>query len=268
MTTETRTPGRALRPRDLALAALVTVVGALAVVGGTTLAGAGGAGREDVPDAYWAEEEIASLIESGIAEGYPDNTFRPRTDISREQVATWIGRSSASADIGFSPLEQRTAAITPAQPNATIAEVEVDTRSLPGGVGYLALTAVATTGTFNPTGAGCPCTMDFDLYDVNNGLRLVGTTVTLPGPAEDDENVDHGPATNMVLPFVLPVDGEETITVRLRAELQDSDVQAVGAVGAIQATYTPFSNVPPGGAREWTDTPPSLELGPSSGGTR
>ncbi|MFC7062984.1 N-acetylmuramoyl-L-alanine amidase [Halobacillus seohaensis] len=45
----------------------------------------------DIPSKY--ENEINYLIQKEIVEGFPDNTFKPKNDVSREEAATMIGRS-------------------------------------------------------------------------------------------------------------------------------------------------------------------------------
>lgn len=42
---------------------------------------------KDVPKTHWAYEAIESLAKTGIVKGFPDNTFRPNLNITREQFA-------------------------------------------------------------------------------------------------------------------------------------------------------------------------------------
>ncbi|MFD2683120.1 S-layer homology domain-containing protein [Bacillus seohaeanensis] len=46
----------------------------------------------DVSD-HWAKEEINSLVERGIIEGFKDNSFRPNADVSRGQFAAFLVRA-------------------------------------------------------------------------------------------------------------------------------------------------------------------------------
>lgn len=49
----------------------------------------------NVPDdvkGHWAEKEIAAVYKTGLMEGYPDGTFRPDREASREEVAAFLAR--------------------------------------------------------------------------------------------------------------------------------------------------------------------------------
>jgi len=48
---------------------------------------------KDVPSSYRFYQEINYLIERGIISGFPDNTFRPETSVTRAQAAIMIGRA-------------------------------------------------------------------------------------------------------------------------------------------------------------------------------
>ena len=51
-------------------------------------------GFTDVPDSHTYAREIAFVAHSGIATGYPDGTFRPDNQITRQAVAAWMCRTS------------------------------------------------------------------------------------------------------------------------------------------------------------------------------
>ncbi|WP_181592776.1 S-layer homology domain-containing protein [Paenibacillus sp. YN15] len=46
----------------------------------------------DVPNGYWAVEEIEALYRNGMIEGYPDGTFKPVEGITRSGAVTMINR--------------------------------------------------------------------------------------------------------------------------------------------------------------------------------
>ena len=46
----------------------------------------------DIED-HWAKNEIKSLTEKGLIEGYLDGTFRPNNDITRAEFMTLINRA-------------------------------------------------------------------------------------------------------------------------------------------------------------------------------
>lgn len=39
----------------------------------------------DVPDGYWAKDQIQELVQNGIVSGYPDGTFKPDNEITRAE---------------------------------------------------------------------------------------------------------------------------------------------------------------------------------------
>ncbi|SHH61937.1 Listeria/Bacterioides repeat-containing protein [Anaerosphaera aminiphila DSM 21120] len=47
---------------------------------------------EDVSGGHWAEKYIGAVTSKGWISGYPDGTFKPEKDISREEVATMVNK--------------------------------------------------------------------------------------------------------------------------------------------------------------------------------
>ena len=47
---------------------------------------------KDVPSNYWAKEYIDKMSKAKIVGGYPDGTFRPQEEVSREQSLAFISR--------------------------------------------------------------------------------------------------------------------------------------------------------------------------------
>lgn len=56
------------------------------------------AGFRDIPQNYWAEEEIQYLISQKIINGYSDGTFRPNDKLSRIQVALMVQRAKGYSE--------------------------------------------------------------------------------------------------------------------------------------------------------------------------
>ena len=54
----------------------------------------------DLEDAHWAYNEILALTNSGLIEGYPDDTYKPENNITRAEVMTVINKL-----LGRKPLE-------------------------------------------------------------------------------------------------------------------------------------------------------------------
>ncbi|WP_177194686.1 S-layer homology domain-containing protein [Alteribacillus iranensis] len=57
---------------------------------------------QDIPESYWAYEEMEEMAEKGIVNGYPDGTYRPQTPVTRSQSAVIIGRA-LEIDVGGRP---------------------------------------------------------------------------------------------------------------------------------------------------------------------
>lgn len=52
----------------------------------------------DVPSGYWAFSAITACLEAGVVSGYPDGTFLPNLEVSRDQVAVYMSRALAGGD--------------------------------------------------------------------------------------------------------------------------------------------------------------------------
>ncbi|GFE70425.1 S-layer homology domain-containing protein [Chroococcus sp. FPU101] len=50
-------------------------------------------GFSDVPSNYWASPFIAAMVERGIMQGFPDNTFRPEEPVTRVEFADMLQRA-------------------------------------------------------------------------------------------------------------------------------------------------------------------------------
>lgn len=78
--------------RLLAVGTAVLVLGALLGVAPGPPAGAGAATFSDVPPDHPFFVEIEWLAGEGIADGYPDGTFRPVADVSRQALVAFLAR--------------------------------------------------------------------------------------------------------------------------------------------------------------------------------
>jgi hypothetical protein len=47
----------------------------------------------DVPESHWAFPYVQKMYDAGITTGYADDTYRPSLNVSRAQMATFIGRA-------------------------------------------------------------------------------------------------------------------------------------------------------------------------------
>ena len=54
----------------------------------------------DVPANHWAYDAVNSMVEKGIIQGYPDNTFKGNTSVSRYQMAMMTAQALANISEG------------------------------------------------------------------------------------------------------------------------------------------------------------------------
>ncbi len=70
-----------------------------AVISASMIAPAAAANFSDVTDAYsWASDAIYALADEGIVTGYPEGTFKPGNNITKEEAITLFARTMGSAD--------------------------------------------------------------------------------------------------------------------------------------------------------------------------
>jgi len=48
---------------------------------------------EDGTEPYWAFEDIEYVVDKGVVEGYPDGSYQPHWQVTRGQMAAFIGRA-------------------------------------------------------------------------------------------------------------------------------------------------------------------------------
>jgi hypothetical protein len=77
-----------------------------------------GATFTDVPDAHWAQQDIARARALGLLQGYPDGTFQPERSVTRAEAAMIVSRvrtmaPSARPEPEAGPLTPATPAPTP-----------------------------------------------------------------------------------------------------------------------------------------------------------
>jgi len=52
----------------------------------------------DVPEDYWAFEEIMACVDAEVVAGYPEGDYKPELAVTRDQMAVYIARSLAGGD--------------------------------------------------------------------------------------------------------------------------------------------------------------------------
>lgn len=85
------------------------IVSALELVAAEPAAGENAAETADVPaftdvsSKAWYAEAVRIAVEAGVVRGYEDNTFRPNTKITREQMATMVNNAMEAKGIIINP---------------------------------------------------------------------------------------------------------------------------------------------------------------------
>lgn len=122
--------GRARR-RWRRAGAAVAIVAAISVVSGA--AGVWAATTfSDVPESHPFAEEIGAVADACLAGGYPDGTYRPSQDVTRQAMAAFLARTGSDVafneDLG-SHLFGSGTLITPSE---KVVDLEVEVPDLPG----------------------------------------------------------------------------------------------------------------------------------------
>lgn len=207
----------------------LTVAAALAI--GTLGATAAGAAFSDVPPENQNAEHITSVQEAGIATGFPDGSFRPRQALTRQQAATWIDRSAGRVGLDLLGDGTGTIQLDAANPDATLAEMEMSSPAAGDGQGWVTVQGGAGGAVLDP-GQGCPCIVRVHVRDETD--QILGTTIlNLTDDSAYDINV-----TPVIA--ITPIGAGETHTYRIDLELLDPTATVVIG-GAAYASYAPMA---------------------------
>jgi hypothetical protein len=222
---------------------LRTFVGiALAVATGVLGANAASAGFDDVPSEGQFAESISRVQEAGIATGFPDGSFRPTNSLNRQQGAAWLDRASSRVGLDINGGVAIGPTLSAANPSAVTSTVEMTSPAASGGSGWV--TIQGGVGGVSTDGAStCPCPIDITVEDEAGTVVGRGRLVALSDPTG---------AAFVVSPIlaVVPIDGGETHSYRIVAELIDTtDTVLVG--GAAYASYSPMAEGEPAQAESY-----------------
>lgn len=58
----------------------------------------------DIPNSFWAKNEVMQLVEMGVINGYPDGEFRPALEINRGQAANLFAGALKIPSVPYQPL--------------------------------------------------------------------------------------------------------------------------------------------------------------------
>jgi hypothetical protein len=231
-----------------------TFVGiALAVGVGMVGANVAYAGFDDVPQEGTFSESIQRVQEAGIVSGYPDGTFRPTANLNRQQAASWLDRSMAAVGYDWNNGGEGGIDLTPSDPTASLAEIEMSSRATSSGGGWVTIQGGVGAVSSAP-GASCPCVVDIVVKDETNEVVAHSVVTAIADPS--------GEAVTISPVFaVVPIQGGEAHTYRVEATLNDpTQTVRVGAI--VYGLYSPMAEGDPtsmGGASTASDHVQSLD---------
>jgi hypothetical protein len=174
-----RTPA----PSRLRLLVVVVVVAIVAAISATlaTAALAGDVVYSDVRVGHPFFEEIDFVTDSGIAEGFPDGTYRPGQPVSRQAMAAFLQRAQAYRVIAESASASNVASIS-----TTVVCDRADHVAISGGAIYQGpgRAFIATSGPSFGNGWGVTMATD---DGVLRSMTMTAFAVCVPGSRTQPE---------------------------------------------------------------------------------
>ena len=76
----------------------------------------------DVPSSAWFAGDVAAAVKAGIVKGYPDGTFRPNANITREEMAAMMVRAMRAAGQPSTILSQQVSGVLSAYADRSAVE--------------------------------------------------------------------------------------------------------------------------------------------------
>lgn len=164
-----------------ALAGLVAVVALLASTVTVVLADS----FSDVPSGNFFAPSIDDITDAGCAGGYPNGTFKPKENPTREQFALWAGncfsRSAGATDPNVAGID------------TTYDQIDNATMDVAGFDGKTQYLHVAAWYTLNEEGSECPC--DISLRIRVRESNSSGTVIFTGEPVT--ANVEEGAGSDI-----------------------------------------------------------------------
>lgn len=219
------------RTKILGLVSAVALVAA--VVGAGTAAWASHQ-FSDVGDDHPFHDEIGMVVDSCVATGFADGTYRPANSVSRQAMAAFLSRGLGQVEVadGATVMLPGNETGTITAP-LTLATVDVQIPDLDDCNQYVEVTGRASVdipGLKLDKCTAARCTVWLDLYE---GAELLGTA---EGVLSGDFDVDV-----MTVNAVVPVDGgTHTYTLAARTWLMKADAGSAHDIRLIAETH-PFS---------------------------
>jgi hypothetical protein len=219
------------RSKVVAIVSVVTVMSAAVGIGGAAWASHQ---FSDVGDDHPFHDEIGMVVDSCVAAGFPDDTFRPTNSVSRQAMAAMLSRGLGQVEVA-----DGATAMLPGNDTGTItapltlASVDVAIPNLDGCTQYVEVTGRASVdipGLKLDKCNAARCSVFLDLYE---GASLLGTA---EGVLSGDFDVDV-----MTVNAVVPADGgTHTYTLAARTWLMKANAGSAHDIRLIAETH-PFS---------------------------
>lgn len=185
----------------------------------------------DVSDNSPFHTEVGNIVGAGIATGFPDNTFRPKDPVNRQQFAAWMNRGGGRVE-----WDSGTALNLTNNAPQTVASITIEAGAADGssGHGYVLLTA--TLDVLTTDADSCPCRVTSEIVRTNDAVAGPTRFATIPGDMEDQ----FGGAATLASQWLVQIEAGQTRTFDLKARFIDADLPGATAGGELSAVYVPF----------------------------
>ncbi|OWY60110.1 hypothetical protein B7486_70960 [cyanobacterium TDX16] len=177
------------------------------------------------------EQQITSIARAGITNGYPDGTFRPGQPISRGAMAAFMHRGFGR--VGFSEASSTAPADGVNTAGATVQMVAVSNDESTSGFAL-----VEATAEMRDTETNCPCRIELEIVNTNNGAVSATRTSMSDNVAFSGTNVQM---VSVQERFVIEGDQAANFQARFRVSTVGGNNSAIVVASDISGLYVPFN---------------------------
>jgi len=184
----------------------------------------------DVTDGNPFHNEIAAVAGAGIATGFPDDTFRPRDTVNRQQFAGWMNRGAGRASFA-----QSQATLDTSGTYEAVTSVTVTAGAAGEGRGLVVLHGALDI--FTTDTVACPCRVTSVIARTDTNASALERYSMIPGGSDEGGSSQTGLSNS----WMVEIDAGQTLTFELRARFLDDDLDPPIATGELTAIYVPFA---------------------------
>ena len=231
-------PPAARRPRHRRLRLLIGLVVALAATPAIVLASHQ---FSDVPTGHPFHGEIDALVDAGITNGCSVTAYCPNSAVSRGQMAAFLSRGLGTAAAGYGEIS-----VADWQ-TEYVAGVTVSAGGVPGGTGFVTVTADISVFVFDPL--LCPCGVEIGIDQLDGPGTSPQTVFIVPADTFEETSANSG-----TIGWVFEVPSGEDAEFAAYANVFTEGVEPLGGstngdvdpgviFGSMTAEYSPFGSV-------------------------